>query len=337
VPFVWLRKQKWKNCRKLPQKEAKNNRKELLCVRYFMKVLCLTLLVLSVSVVGGIGVAVANQDPMEYKGTIRVGGQTVNESVILAWMAKLLLDEYTGLDVKINTEFAASSVLHQAMAQGELDVYPSWTGTQLMGILRYEGPKLSSEETFKMVKEGFEKNFDMTWAKPIGFNNTYVMTVRSETAEKYNLHKASDLKGVAEKMKLGCDENFDTRPDAYPGWSEAYGITFKEVVPMQYAMMYKAIANKEVDAIAAYSTDSRIAKLNLVMLEDDKGFFPDYSAAYVIDMKTLKKYPAILPILEKLSGKIDEKTMSSLNGRYDNGEEPEDIAEEFLEEIGLID
>jgi glycine betaine/choline ABC-type transport system substrate-binding protein len=73
------------------------------------------------------------------------------------------------------------------------------------------------------------------------------------------------------------------------------------------------------------------------MLEDDKGFFPDYSAAYVIDMKTLDKYPAILPILEKLSGKIDEKTMSTLNGRYDNGEEAEDIARDFLTEIGLID
>ncbi|MCD6182970.1 MAG: hypothetical protein J7K01_01565 [Thermovirga sp.] len=325
------------NCKKLPSEEAENNRKELLHVRCFMKVLCVALLVLSVSVVGGIGTAVANQDPMDYKGTIRVGGQTVNESVILAWMAKLLLDEYTGLDVKINTEFAASSVLHQAMAEGELDVYPSWTGTQLMGILRYEGPKLSREETFRMVKEGFEKNFNMTWSKPIGFNNTYVMAVRHETAEKYDLHKASDLKGIAEKMKLAGDENFDTRPDAYPGWSKTYGIKFKEVLPMQYAMMYKAIANKEVDVIAAYSTDSRIAKLNLTLLEDDKGFFPDYSAAYVIDMKTLEKYPAILPILEKLSGKIDEKTMSTLNGRYDNGEEPEDIAKGFLEGIGLVD
>lgn len=138
-------------------------------------------------------------------------------------------------------------------------------------------------------------------------------------------------------MKLGTDENFDTRPDAYPGWSETYGIEFKEVIPMQYSMMYRAIANKEVDAIAAYSTDSRIAKLDLVMLEDDKEFFPDYSAAYVIDMDTLEKYPAILEILEKLSGKIDEATMSALNGRYDDGDEPEDIAADFLRETGLLE
>ena len=280
---------------------------------------------------------ISEADPLDYEGSIRVGAQTVNESIVLAWMARLLLEEYTGLDVETNTEFAASSVLHQAMAQGELDIYPSWTGTQLMGILRYEGPKLSGEETFKMVKEGFEKNFNMTWTKPLGFNNTYVMAVRRDTAEKYGLQKASDLKDVAGEMKLGTDENFDTRPDAYPGWSETYGIEFKEVIPMQYSMMYRAIANKEVDVIAAYSTDSRIAKLDLVMLEDDKEFFPDYSAAYVIDMDTLEKYPAILEILEKLSGKIDEATMSALNGRYDDGDEPEDIAADFLRETGLLE
>jgi glycine betaine/choline ABC-type transport system substrate-binding protein len=222
------------------------------------------------------------------------------------------------------------------MSQGEIDVYPTWTGTQLTGVLRYEGPNLTGEETFKRVKEGFEKNFNMTWAKPLGFNNTYVIAVRRETAEKYGLEKASDLKDVAGEMKIGGDENFDIRPDAYPGWSETYGIEFKEVLPMQYSMMYRAIASKEVDAIAAYSTDSRIAKLDLVMLEDDKEFFPDYSAAYVIDMDTLDEYPAILPILEKLSGKIDEATMSALNGRHDDGEEGEDIAAEFLTEMGLL-
>jgi len=328
-----------KNCNEPPHGKAENTKKELLHMRNILKASCVALLVLSVTMVGGFGTAAlaADQDPMEYKGSVRLGAQTVNESVVLAWMAKLLLDEYTGLDVKINTEFAASSVLHQAMAQGELDIYPTWTGTQLMGILRYEGPKLSGEETFQAVKEGFEKNFNMTWARPLGFNNTYVLAVRRETAEKYGLQKASDLKDVAGEMKLGADENFDTRPDAYPGWSETYGIEFKEVIPMQYSMMYRAIANKEVDVIAAYSTDSRIAKLDLVMLEDDKEFFPDYSAAYVIDMDTLEKYPAILEILEKLSGKIDEATMSALNGRYDDGDEPEDIATDFLRETGLLE
>lgn len=276
-------------------------------------------------------------DPMTYEGTVKVGAQTVNESIVLAWMGKLLLEANTGLTVDINTEFAASGVLHQAMQNKELDVYPTWTGTQLTGILRYEGPNLPAEETFAMVKEGFEKNFNATWTKPFGFSNTYVMAVRRATAEENKLVKASDLKDMAPEWILAGDENFDTRPDAYPGWSEAYGIKFKEVLPMQYSIMYRAIDNREVDVISAYATDSRIKKLDLVLLEDDKAFFPDYSAAYVVDMDTLKKFPAILPILEQLSGKIDAPTMSALNGRFDDGEEPEDIAKDFLTQAGLIE
>lgn len=278
----------------------------------------------------------AEDDPMEYKGKLKIGAQTVNEPITLAWMAKLLLDEYTSLKTVTNTEFAASSVLHQAMMGKELDVYVTWTGTQLTGILRYEGPNLSKEETFRRVKEGFEKNFNFTWIDPFGFNNTYVMAVRRETAEKYNLKKASDLKAYAGEWKIGGDENFDTRPDAYPGWSEAYGIEFDEVLPMQYSMMYMAIDKKEVDVISAYSTDSRIKKLDLVMLEDDLEYFPDYSAAYVIRMDVLEKYPKVGEILGMLSGKIDEATMSALNYRFDEGEDPEDIAREYLQSEGLI-
>ncbi len=278
----------------------------------------------------------AEIDPMTYEGTVKVGAQTVNESIVLAWMGKLLVEAHTGLTADINTEFAASSVLHQAMVGKELDIYPSWTGTQLTGILRYEGPNLPSDETFKMVKEGFEKNFNMTWAAPVGFNNTYVMALPRAKAEELGLKKASDLKGHAENWKLAGDENFDTRPDGYPGWSETYGVVFEDVLPMQYSIMYRAIANNEVDVIAAYSTDSRIKKLDLALLEDDKSYFPDYSAAFVVRMEILEEYPAILPILEKLSGTIDEITMAGLNSRFDDGEEPEDIAKDFLTQAGLL-
>lgn len=273
---------------------------------------------------------------MDYRGTIRIASQNVNETIILAWMAKLLIDGHTGLDTTINTEFAGSAVLHQAMAADEIDLYPSWTGTQLTGILRYEGESKPSDETFAMVKEGFEKNFNMTWTRPVGFNNTYVMAVKAERAEKYGLKKASDLADHGPEWKLGGDENFDTRLDGYPGWSERYGITFRDVLPMQYAMMYIALAQDEVDVIAAYSTDSRIKKLNLVLLEDDKSFFPDYSAAFVLPIPLAEKYPGLVPVVEKISGAIDEQAMAAMNLAFDEGEDPEDIAAAFLRKKGFI-
>ncbi|MGD9821703.1 MAG: glycine betaine ABC transporter substrate-binding protein [Aminobacteriaceae bacterium] len=297
----------------------------------------LTALVLAlVLFTGTAGAAFAAGNPMDYRGTIRIASQNVNETIILAWMAKLLIDGHTGLDTTINTEFAGSAVLHQAMAADEIDLYPSWTGTQLTGILRYEGESKPSDETFAMVKEGFEKNFNMTWTRPVGFNNTYVMAVKAERAEKYGLKKASDLADHGPEWKLGGDENFDTRLDGYPGWSECYGITFRDVLPMQYAMMYMALAQDEVDVIAAYSTDSRIKKLNLVLLEDDKSFFPDYSAAFVLPIPLAEKYPGLVPVVEKISGAIDEQAMAAMNLAFDEGEDPEDIAAAFLRKKGFI-
>ncbi len=293
--------------------------------------------VLALALTTGLLVPAASaDDPMKYEGRLRIASQNVNETIILAWMAKLLVEEHTGLRTTLNTEFAGSAVLHQAMAAGEIDLYPSWTGTQLTGILRYEGESKPSDETFRMVKEGFEKHFGMTWTRPVGFNNTYIMAVRPETAEKYTLKKASDLAAHAPGWKLGGDENFDTRLDAYPGWSERYGITFRDVLPMQYAMMYMALMQGEVEVIAAYSTDSRIGKFNLVLLEDDKEFFPDYSAAFVLPLALAEKYPGLVGVVEKLSGRIDEQAMASMNLAFDEGEDPADIAGAFLREKGLI-
>jgi osmoprotectant transport system substrate-binding protein len=295
-----------------------------------MKKIITTLLILTVVVAG------LSAGGQQEGGKIRVAAQNVNETVILGHMAHILIEENTEYAAGINTEFSASSVLHQAMIGEEIDVYPTWTGTQLTGILRYEGPNLPPEETYKRVKTGFEENFEMTWSEPFGFNNTYVLTVRQATAEKYDLQQASDLAPYAEEWILAGDENYDTRPDAHPGWSKHYGIDFKKVLPMQYGLIYRAIDGGEVDVASAYATDSRIAKLNLVILEDDKNFFPDYSGAYVVSKKVREEYSDVLEVLNVLGGQIDTPTMSALNLRYDNGEDPEVIARDFLKERGFI-
>jgi glycine betaine/choline ABC-type transport system substrate-binding protein len=105
---------------------------------------------------------------------------------------------------------------------------------------------------------------------------------------------------------------------------------------MQYGLIYRAIDRGEVDVASAYATDSRIAKLDLVMLEDDKNFFPDYSGAYVLRGKLVEKHPEILETVNLLGGEIDTATMSSLNLRYDNGDDPATIARDFLKEKGFI-
>ncbi|MBS7526368.1 hypothetical protein KHM83_06740 [Fusibacter paucivorans] len=268
--------------------------------------------------------------------TLNIAAQNINEVVILANMAKLLVEDQTDYETTINTEFNGSSVLHQAMTQGEIDLYPTWTGTQLTGILRYEGENMSQRDTYEYVKKGFEDQFNMTWSEPFGFNNTYVFVVTEETAEEYGLETSSQLAPYAPEWILAGDENFDTRPDAYPGWSAAYGIEFDEVLPMQYGLVYRAVDAGEVDVAVAYATDSRIQEMNLKILEDDKEFFPDYSGAYVLSENVVNNFPEVIDIVNQLGGLIDNEQMVALNYRYDNGEDPAVIAKDFLQEHNLI-
>ncbi|MFW6337748.1 MAG: glycine betaine ABC transporter substrate-binding protein [Alkalispirochaetaceae bacterium] len=290
------------------------------------------LLLLSLTLLGGIALASGQQE-----GVVQVAAQDVNETVILAHMASQIIEAKTPYETTVNTNFAASSVLHQGMEGDEIDVYPTWTGTQLTGILRYEGPNMGTMETWEYVKEGFEENFGYTWSRPLGFNNTYIMVVTEERAEELGLEKASDLGEYAEDWKLAGDENFDVRPDAYPGWSEAYGIEFKEVITMQYSLLYRAVDTGEVEVAAAYSTDSRIPKLGLTTLPDDKEFFPAYSGAYVVSDEVQEDYPEVIEALNLLGDRIPTDTMAALNSRYDDGEDPEVIARDFLTENGFLE
>lgn len=281
--------------------------------------------------------AAKTDDPMAYTGTLKFAVQEINQTYILANMAKLLIEKNSGLKVDLSTNLSGVAVMHGAMKQGAVDMYHSWDGTELMDVLKYDGPRLSREDTYKYVRDKSKELDNVVWTKPIGYNDTYVMIVRKETAEKYNLKKDSDLAPYAKDWTLAGDNTFDSQPDAYPGWSKTYNINFKKVLALEYSVIYTALANGDVDVTAAYSSDSRIAKFGFVMLEDDKGFFPFYDSSFVVRGEIMNKYPKLQGILEKLSGKISEDEMAAMNLKYDDEHvKPEKIAEDFLKSKGLL-
>lgn len=302
------------------------------------------LLFLLIMALGASGVALAltakeKAELAGYQGTLTIGSETVNESVVLAHIAEALIEAHTKIKVNVESGFNDSeALLHQAMLAKQIHMHPSWTGTQLTGVLEYTGPKMSREETFNYVKSQYEKRWNFTWTKPLGFNDTYVMIVTKETASKYNLKNDSDLAPYAGKWTLASDNSFPDRElDGYPGWRKLYGISFKTVAPMDYSLLYTAVAHGDAEVGVAYATDSRIKKMNLVALKDDKDFFPPYDGAYVVRMDVFQKYPLLRPLLEELSGKIDDATMMALNYQFDvEQKEPDDIARDFLVRIGLI-
>lgn len=286
------------------------------------------------------------------KPTVTVGSKDFTESILLAEIVALLLED-NGYTVERQLNLGGTAVAHEALANGEIDIYVEYTGTGLLAILGQELPDSSAapagdaspspaagggqDEVYNIVKEGYAEEFGLTWLEPWGFNNTYALAVTQETADEYGLEKVSDLQGVAGEMTFGATQEFLVRPDGLPGLEETYGLDFANEQGLDPGLVYSAVAEGQVDVISAFATDGRVPALDLVLLEDDMGYFPPYHAAPVVDGELLEQNPEIADILNQLAGQIDDATMASLNLQVDEGgEEPIDVARAFLEERGLI-
>ncbi|MAE39561.1 MAG: glycine/betaine ABC transporter, partial [Psychrobacter sp.] len=224
-----------------------------------------------------------------------------------------------------------------SLKSGDIDLYAEYTGTALTAIMKQE-PMTDPQEVFDTVKANFKDQYQLQWLQPFGFNNTYVLTMRKDHAQALGVQKISDLDAHKDALKAGFTHEFLERPDGYPGLTTHYGFELTQKPKgMDAGLMYKAIAEKEIDLTSAFATDGRIPAFDLVMLSDDKQFFPPYYAAPVIRSDTLGKYPELKGILNKLAGKIDDATMAQLNSEVDEkGRAAAEVAKDFLQKQGLI-
>ena len=284
------------------------------------------------------------------KPTIVVGSLNYTEQFILAQMMALKLEE-AGYPVERKLNLGGTAVGHEALVNGEIDMYPEYTGSALAAILNLEEPEtematasatpagtsLENDPVYQLVKAEYAEQFDLEWLPPFGFNNTWAMCVTDETAAELGLEKTSDLEPHAGDMTLGTDQEFPIRPDGLPGFEDAYGFGFGDVTAGEIGLMYSALDNGDVDVITAYTTDGRIPELGLTILEDDLGFFPPYHNAPVVRMDTLEESPEVREIISELGGQITTDEMAAMNLRVDEeGVEPIDAARDFLVEQGLL-
>jgi len=268
--------------------------------------------------------------------TITVVGKDFSEQDLLANLVGVLIEKNTNLNVQIKPFLGGTDVCFNAVKNGGADLYVEYTGTGLVNILGKE-PMNDPQKVYDTVKKEFAQKFQLEWQKPIGFNNTYALAVTQETAKKYNLKKVSDLKAHASHLTLGTEQEFLERWDGLKGLEKTYGIQFADAKAMNPGLKYKALTSGEVDLIDAFSTDGQLVKHNLVLLEDDKHFFPPYYAAPVVRSETLQKYPELRDVLAKLAGKIDHKQMAVLNAQVDTEKKKaRDVAEAWLKEQKLI-
>jgi glycine betaine/choline ABC-type transport system substrate-binding protein len=265
---------------------------------------------------------------------IRIGNRGFAEQRIIGQLLAVYL-ESKGYKTEVS-DYSSTWSIFNALENGDIDVYTDYTGT-LYGVIFNRSKALSKDETYNYVKSRLEKEYGITLLKPLGWNNTYMLTVTPETAKKYRLKTISDLIPVATRMILGSDPEFATRKDGLIGLSERYpGLHFKYTKSMDQALTYPALVDGKVDVIASYSTDGQIKQYGLVNLIDDRNFFPPYYVTPVIKMDFAAKNPKVVAGLEELANQWTNEEMKKYNLMVDEGQDPRAVAELMLREKGLI-
>ncbi|MNP13136.1 Carnitine transport binding protein OpuCC precursor [compost metagenome] len=239
------------------------------------------------------------------KDKIVVGSKNFNEQLILGNMVATLIEENTDIEVERKLNLGGSSIAFNALKAGGIDMYVEYTGTALVNILGMESTS-DKDIAYNTVKDEFEKSYGLTWLEPLGFNNTYTLAVKQETADKYNLNSFSDLAKVSGELRLGSTMEFLNREDGYLGLQKTYNMNFKDTKGIDGGLRYTSIQSNESDVIDAFSTDGLLEGFKLKVLEDDKHFFPPYDAVPVVREDTLEKYPELKPLINKLAGVLTE-------------------------------
>ena len=266
---------------------------------------------------------------------ITVGSKPFGESFLLAEIFAQLL-ENRGLSVERRFGLGATAIAFQALRTGAIDVYPEYTGTGLVALLN-QSPEGSAGDVFRIVSREFRERWGAHWLPPLGFENTYAIAVRTESAEADGLRTLSDLARVADRYIGGFSPDFIGRSDGLPGLQSAYGIRVREQRSLLPAVKYEALNSGEVDVVDGYSTDGRIERYDFVVLEDDLGFFPPYQASPLVGRRLWDSRPDAVRALSELAGLFDEEAMRALNRRVEvDGQEIEVVAREALTELGLV-
>ena len=264
-----------------------------------------------------------------------VASKPFAESFLLAEMFAQLL-ESRGAAVERRFGLGATEIAFQALRTGAIDVYPEYTGTGLVAILD-QNPQGSAGDVFRTVSREFRERWGIHWLPQLGFENTYAIAVRRESAEADGLRTLSDLARVADRYIGGFSPDFIGRSDGLPGLESAYGLRLQAQRSLLQAVKYEALDLGEVDVVDGYSTDGLIDRYDFVVLEDDLDFFPPYQASPLVGRRLWDTRPDAVRALSELAGMLDEDAMRALNRRIEvEGEEFETVARDALAGMGLV-
>ncbi len=267
--------------------------------------------------------------------TVRIGSQNFTEQIILGEIMAQRIEDATDIRVERALNMGATMIAHNALIDGAIDMYPEYTGTSLMAVLKLP-PESDAQKVFQKVSKRYREDFACEWLPSFGFENTYVISVPSADARRNSWKTISDLSSAAPNLRAGFVAEFMEREDGWPGLRDTYGLKFRKISDIDTNLMYPAIAAGEVDVVCNYSTDGRILVYDLTPLKDDKEYFPPYECAPVLRQDTLNRFPELRIALAPLAGAIDEAAMQKMNYQVDQEKQsPAAVAKAWLLSKGL--
>jgi osmoprotectant transport system substrate-binding protein len=306
-------------------------------IRAVMALLVATLVATAAACGGGAG----SSDSGSGKEAI-VSSKDFTEQVILGELyAQSLEDE--GYTVQRKLSLGSEQVNDKSLVDGSIDLYPEYTGTAYVAILKKDpetAPK-SEAETYKQVAKYYENRKDepMKMLKPAPFDNNYGIVVKTELAEKLDLKTLADLSKVSDKLVFSSYSQFQNRSDGYDNLKKNYpAFDFKDIKNINsLGIRYKALAEDKADVAIGFTTDGQLASEALTVMEDPKSIWPKYHPAPVTTQKFLKENPDAEKILNEVSASIGFEEMREMNAAVDlDQEDPEDVAQEHLDKSGLL-
>jgi osmoprotectant transport system permease protein len=237
--------------------------------------------------------------------TLSVGSKRFTESHVLGEILTELAKKQ-GVTAVHHAELGNTGIVFQALKSGEIDVYPEYTGTISQELLKDTRPVTTVQMNAQLAPLG------LAVGVPLGFNDTYALAMRKDQAQKLGIKTMSDL-AKHQDLKFGLSPEFIGRADGWPGVKSTYGLSQAQPSGVDHGLAYEAISQGQIDVMDIYSTDSKISKYNLLVLDDDKHFFPAYDAVLLYRSDLPKRLPAVWSSFQKLQGTIDADAMVKMN------------------------
>ncbi len=265
-----------------------------------------------------------------------IGAKNFTEQVVLGELLAQEIEAKSHLKVDRRFYLAGSYIAHQALIAGRIDAYVEYTGTALTAILK-QPVNRDPQAVFNTVRRLYASRYNVTVAGSLGFENTFAMVIRGDDARRLHLTTLSEAAQYTPQWKLGVGYEFEQRPDGLPGLSSAYGLKFDgSPRTMDLGLLYRALNARQVDMIAANSTDGPIEAFGLTALTDDRHYFPPYQAVPLVRKEALQRWPQINDALQALAGKITAEDMRTMNEAVDGEHrDPAEVVREFRKKKGL--